>query len=351
MESIFFSDFENEKGFIRELIEDGSFENAINRLRLFEAYVPNDYAQRMRLQMFRVKSLARDANSGEYTREEIRIRKNQLANALDFLVDEIGKGIKIQLRMNKLPSFVSNTLKDEGLERILSKQSQIRPINFLWNAIAVSKSICRIETGKELGTGFMLRSGYVMTCQHVLETARSAAGAKVVFSEWDEKAKRMVETKYKLDNTTYFSSPHTERDYAIIKPLPEPVEGHLPLSHWGCISPNSDFPQANDANAQTLMVIQHAGGRDKNFAFASEAVIKIDSLDLYHRVDTKKGSSGAPILDMELRVVGVHNSGLKHSEGGFPIGPNGENVAANKGSLIDPIERDIYNRGGLDLEW
>ena len=96
---------------------------------------------------------------------------------------------------------------------------------------------------------------------------------------------------------------HDDNDYALIRLDGEPGEafGYLEI----------DFRRPFAAEAVTL--IHHPAGALKKVQ--SSSVFSMSDIQLSHRADTQGGSSGAPILDSDGRIIGVHTNGGCASDG------------------------------------
>lgn len=353
MKSNFIDAFAHESELIKELIIQGNFEEAVERLDMFKDFVFKQDRQDLDGLKFRIHRLKREEHNGGYTREELRVQRKQLSNSLQYFVGEFRKSMELKLRMGKLPAFLDTVLKEDGLERMLTASTNLQPISFLRRGAEISSSVCFIRSGNTVGTGFMVANGYLMTCQHVLMSAESAAAATIEFQVWDGREEKEKRVCYKLDHTTYISSPHGKLDFVMVKPREMSMSGGFQenIAVRKSLALNPDFSYSPELEDQPLFVIQHPGGDAMHIGFQSQGVLKIDRADLYHNVNTKKGSSGAPILDSQLNVVAVHNAGLGKLEGGFPIGPNGELVPANRGSLIRHIMRHVNKVAVGKIEW
>ncbi len=234
-----------------------------------------------------------------------------------------------------------SNVEDSDLEKLIGTKSNIESINWLYKAIEASKSVCRIVRADGIkGTGFVLKGGYLLTNQHVIENKQIAQKAKIEFNyELDETGSPTEPVTYYLDTDTedMKSSPNHELDYTYIKIKDNPSK---PLSQWGFLELDlfSD-PQIGDP----AIIIQHPNGRRKEITFRNNNIISVWNSKLFYLTDTLTGSSGAPVFNKEWKVIALHHKG-KTENGGLVINAQGDKAPSNEGILIKDILKHIQEQ-------
>ena len=152
-------------------------------------------------------------------------------------------------------------------------------------------------------TGFMLSPSLMMTNNHCVSSQATCDRTVAQFNyevgedglptQMDEvQCAQMVETDYGLD-------------FTVIR-----LEG-APGDTWGFY----DLVNATPTSGSQGSVIQHPSGQRKQASFAPNCTLlgvaagnEPDS-DFKHQCDTEGGSSGSPMLDESLGVIGLHHFG------------------------------------------
>ncbi len=164
-------------------------------------------------------------------------------------------------------------------------------------------------------TAFLVTPDLLLTNQHCIANQREADSAEIDF-DYDRDGAPFQRL---LGVTLLLSS--CELDYALVR-LPERLE-RTPLRLAAAL-PAAGVNGANGAGdaAPPLVVIQHPGGEPKQISIKDCALSERDvagratcpqslpASDFGHGCDTKKGSSGAPVIDPGSgQVVGLHHLG------------------------------------------
>ena len=74
---------------------------------------------------------------------------------------------------------------------------------------------------------------------------------------------------------------------------------------WGAIQ----LDPANPHVQNEVIIIQHAGGGQKQIALSHNVVAYVSDRRLQYLTDTLEGSSGSPVFDVTWSVVAVHFGG------------------------------------------
>lgn len=241
---------------------------------------------------------------------------------------------------------------EEILERVLD-DPDLRPVHWLAGGLRVSGAVAMIKGPVGNGTGFLVTPSLLMTNHHVLPTEDAAAAADVRFGYQEQESGDIVGvTRVGLRPDRFFvSSPDTALDYTVVgvEALPDgrppgAVLGTIPL--YGSIG--------KILEGEPINIIQHPEGRPKEIAFRNNQLIKLVDADVMtYSTDTDRGSSGAPVLNDQWELVGLHRASVEATdEQGRPVDRTGRPVepttpaslrawTANKGSRVSALVRDL----------
>ncbi|MDJ0753097.1 MAG: serine protease [Ardenticatenaceae bacterium] len=159
-----------------------------------------------------------------------------------------------------------------------------------------------------VGTGWVFGSArkLLMTNNHVIPVPQAAVRARIEFgyvrnARTDSTSKSHI---MRLNpGEVFFSSP-TMRfgglDYALIALSDEADEvlGYL------------DYAPGNTAlHTEVVYVVQHPGGAPKAYVVNHNKKINLTEQYFTYTSDTKGGSSGSPLFDESLNLIGIHHVG------------------------------------------
>lgn len=198
---------------------------------------------------------------------------------------------------------------------------------FLSRFQSLGDRICRVETPKTQGTGFLVGPNLVLTNFHVVEPALAPAEAQHINCRFDhhaakDPAAKPIESKVcrLADDWLVASRPYSasdtggggeakpeELDYALLRladdfastPAPRGAErGWFKLDGKRPLLAIRDF----------AVVPQHAQGRELEVAWG--AVVEFNGPANRVRYDTRTdaGSSGSPCFTLELELFGLHHA-------------------------------------------
>lgn len=232
---------------------------------------------------------------------------NQIDALLDAALEDYdGDDTLVSLKDNSFtppPTKASGTVDWHGkkgktaqFEKLMGKKSALLPYTFLDKGYHCGKSIGRIHTGSQLGTGFLIQGGFILTNWHVLPDFASAAGATInfEFSSYPEDAGKRIP----LDPANGFATGgKAASDWSIVK-----------LSQTVDLDPillaNKPVKGGDRVN-----IIQHPEGGVKQICIHQNFVAYAGDNVVQYLADTLGGSSGSPVFDNEWDIVALHHSG------------------------------------------
>lgn len=198
-----------------------------------------------------------------------------------------------------------NHVSPSGYEIIVGENT-LQPVYFLSSAAVVAEAVVHLRTPVGMGTGFMVGDGLLLTCHHVLPKKEHLASTLITFNyQFGPQGELLtMATAVPDPNGLFFTSPVDKLDITIFAfrndtltaPL-SPNARPLPLRTTGV------------AVGDRVSIIQHPNGGPKMFSMRNNIVESVNTRTLQYTTSTLRGSSGAPVLDDQLRVVGVHSRG------------------------------------------
>eukprot|EP00833_Pecoramyces_ruminatium_P000305 jgi/Orpsp1_1/1174337/evm.model.c7180000049734.1 len=269
------------------------------------------------------------------------IKKNKNNN-------EIQNTNNLQASKKSLSNEKSNEISENSKEKFIDGAKFNNILNY---------SICKIEykfkdkdgikTG--LGTGFFIKllisskedSKYIyglMTNNHVigLENLKNEHFKFKIIRENIES-----EFTIKLNEKDFsFTSPLIDITFIQFSEYLIEKEG-LNKEDFLCMCNND-----SEIDKEKIKVIQYPGGG--KLKFADGKIIKEKGFDLIHESPTKKGSSGSPLINGNLDVIGVHKSKREKENINIEIYKNDNNEYRNKCETNNEDDSGYYDEDDDD---
>ncbi|MGO8124274.1 serine protease [Rhizobium ruizarguesonis] len=266
-------------------------------------------------------------------------------NNTEELVAAVREARPRVLEFAKVADSLGFTVTPEkaDLEVLIRQGTRYQDVDvFRAKLASLEAAICQIDAGDSVGTGTLIADDLVLTNHHVIAGKISSEGKLVssVTCRFDYKTNGAGFTTPALNvpaNILLASSPHAPEDliagpmandfslldYAILKLdrklATEPIVTGGDARGRVDVSSPSEFVK----NAG-LLVLQHPGGKPMKIDLGS--VLDLGATRFRHSVNTEPGSSGAPVFDAALRLIGIHHAGqndgaamLPYNEG-IPLG-------------------------------
>jgi endonuclease G len=245
---------------------------------------------------------------------------------------------------------------DEILERVLD-DPDLRPLSWLSGGLRVAAAVALVDGPLGNGTGFLVAPWLLMTNNHVLPTEEVAEAAGVRFGYQQQESGDVVGVKnVRVDPARFFvTSPEDQLDFTVVALGPMPGGADAPGDVLGTIPLVGSTGKILEG--EPINIIQHPEGRPKEIAFRNNRLIKlVDDDVLTYSTDTDRGSSGAPVLNDQWELVGLHRSSVEATDAqgrrvdrtGRPVDSSTPTAlrawTANKGSRVSAIVRDLAAR-------
>lgn len=249
------------------------------------------------------------------TWSDVRGNPRLKALAARFLPDQAGVLAKYA-PPDAAAAVPAATLVQPSLERLVDKRSRLINLAAFQTGLArLSGALCLVGTPEGMGTGFLVGRRTVLTNYHVVKDAiaRSIPGGKIVctFDFNDDTVPNVLfhgsenwlgpHSPYSQSDITGSGQPGSdELDFAIIT-LAEEVEPTRRALAWPLAPPIV-------AQRDFLVIGQHPGGDAAQIAFGEVVELPQSGLRYRYDVTTRPGSSGSPVLSLDLELVALHHA-------------------------------------------
>jgi S1-C subfamily serine protease len=193
--------------------------------------------------------------------------------------------------------------------------SDLLPIRYLAIGLRRAESVGRIvRTDGTLGTGFIVDGNVLVTNHHVLPNAEIASTAKLQLGYELSEAGALAEAEALALAPALGFATSEEHDWAAVRLAGDRTFPSIPL------------PPKSTAVGARVAIIQHPGGEPKQIALHDSEVAFVSDTRVQYLADTRAGSSGSPVFDVNWNLVAVHHSG-----GTFRDTSTARNVQRNEG--------------------
>jgi V8-like Glu-specific endopeptidase len=182
-------------------------------------------------------------------------------------------------------------------ERIIGENT-LRDLGFFESALSCARSVVYIEAPEWTGTGFLISEDLLVTNWHVLPNQEIASRSRFVFNFQRTPLGALNKTEeYPTSSKTYIAD--ETKDLALVS-----LEGQ-PGRTWGKLR----LAKTTAQKGERINIIQHPAGLPKHITVENNFVLFSNACCLQYVTSTLGGSSGAPILNDQWAVVGVHQAG------------------------------------------
>jgi endonuclease G, mitochondrial len=198
------------------------------------------------------------------------------------------------------------------LERVLGK-SDLVDVNFFRFGMRAARAVARISIGINAGraagygTGSMISRRLLLTNNHVLPRAATAATSQAEFNyETDMQGSMRRSAAFALRPDLFFFT-SKELDFSLVA-VEERARDGTPLSEFG-------FLKLIEAEGKAIIgeyvnIIQHPAGRPKQLTLRENQIIDFPDAFMHYLADTEPGSSGSPVFNDQWEVVALHHAGV-----------------------------------------
>ena len=232
---------------------------------------------------------------------------------LDFRIDAVGYDIRdkaVRFSILHVPPSLEPISHYSGVPAIVRA------------ARAIGKLIFADGADLDSCSGFLVSMDEFVTNNHCVSSEEACIqGAVVIFGyEEDEKGVISQGTQYRCEALPVHNA---TLDFSILR-----LSGR-PGDKWGWLHVSGRTARAGEQ----AFIIQHPGGDPKQIARKGCAIsTPAFGNDLGHSCDTATGSSGSPVLDSTLKVIGLHHLGFTSD-----LRWKAENRAVRASKFLDSI--------------
>ena len=222
-------------------------------------------------------------------------------------------------------SGATNANKEQGLveEKAFSHNRPV-PVSFIDE---IRKSVCKIIIdGKQTGTGFFMvinSDKYLITCYHVIEDS-----SHMKIEIWDKNT-------FNLKINNYSSNIYKDLDVVLI----DTKESNIKNIEYLYYDENCKHGFKQYANLDIFTLSYQFG--DELVPTSGKFGMQFKDYQFSHTVDTKRGSSGCPIILFTKKVIGIHEGYRKNIN---------SNIAIFIGKIVDVLNKNIKNENKLEYK-
>ena len=320
---------------VKSLLEANEVKLALEQLISFLRGADSEFYNEAILHMSRLMRVQKQERMGLLTQEESSSQRNRITHAVLQLLGDIPMQLQRQRSSSGLLLSGFIAPGETRLEKIFGI-SHLRSISWLHHGIEASRSVCRILTPLERGTGFLIAGHWLLTNYHVISDPHVAANTWVEFGYEEDRFQRFKPSyRYRLNPGTVQAD--ATLDICIVKV--EEDSHNPPLSSWGVLEL---APSALPKQGDHVTIIQHPQGGPKQIALTANQVVNIYEHWIQYSTDTLPGSSGSPVFNDDWKVVAIHHAG-----GELVANAHGDKVFANQGVLMSVVCSRFPNLAGL----
>jgi hypothetical protein len=184
-------------------------------------------------------------------------------------------------------------------------------ISALGKLLVVSPSVCKLTVGfggpEQYGTAFRIGPDLLLTNWHVVHQRSDGALAVRVDAEFgfeDDPDRGLLTPRVVRCQPNVVATDKAD-DWAVVRTL-DPLDDAWPALPLTALP--VPVPQA------PAFIVQHPGGQRKRVGFVRNQISHVDDRVVQYLTDTDVGSSGAPVLDREGRLIALHHRGGRPQE-------------------------------------
>ena len=217
-------------------------------------------------------------------------------------------------------------------EKVIGENT-LRDVRLLELALEASRAVVRINTGTDLGSGFLAGPRLVMTNHHVIGSAEAGRASTFTFNYQLDRDGNPAPTRTTgaAPDGLFYTNPAL--DFTVIE-IQETSEDVAPLT----------LARLRVKRDERVNIIQHPGGHYKKISMQNNFVAFANARDLQYLTSTEPGSSGSPVFNNDYRVVGIHHSGGYLFEPGTEGRLHSRLYLRNAGSSLIAVLDDLQAR-------
>jgi endonuclease G, mitochondrial len=178
----------------------------------------------------------------------------------------------------------------------------------------VARILVSTERGggvERFGTGSLVGPRVLLTNNHVLKTAETAARATVEFGYvLGLNGHSSGTVSFELEPDALFLT-NRELDYTLVAVQEQNEDGEA-LAQFGW-NPLIEA-EGKAIKGEMLNIVQHPNGEPKQLAMRENRLVDLLENFLHYETDTAPGSSGSPVFNDQWEVVGLHHSGVPRKD-------------------------------------
>jgi V8-like Glu-specific endopeptidase len=175
---------------------------------------------------------------------------------------------------------------------------------FVKRAAELCSAVGRVSVaGQGFGTGFLIAPGIILTCQHVLRDKPVQESSFELDYQRDEDGSFRRVTTVKLNPEMCFVA-NEKLDFAVVG-----LESEL--------KDRPVMPLVDDGNTRVgeeLSLFHYPQAGPLQLSLRRGTVLAVYNDIFHHDANTQPGSAGGPLLDQNLRLVGLHHASIPRND-------------------------------------
>jgi V8-like Glu-specific endopeptidase len=319
---------------LRNLVANGELSAAIDDFRALLSAQIGDHQDARHEKIFNevllhaatLSRISSERRLGVSSREEFDQGVARITFAILDLISKSEVGSIVQRVPIPEEPITSSGIDPTTLEVIVGKNSQLKSLSWLHQALKCARSVCRVVVPRGVGTGFITNRNVLVTNNHVIRDAQDAERAVIEFNfEEDLFGNLKQVARYKVDPGILLTDQTLDCTIGTI--LPSETSGNL--GEWGTLAIED---KTTIKTGDHVTIIQHPLGGLKQVCLTDNRVVNIFGAFLQYTTDTMRGSSGSPVFNDEWKVVAIHHAG-----GDLVTNKKGDTDFLNEGILMSSI--------------
>jgi hypothetical protein len=163
------------------------------------------------------------------------------------------------------------------------------------------------------GTGFLISPSLVLTCHHVLPDSHTAARSVLELDYYENEYgifQQILATRFRPERV--FATNET-LDFTLVA-VESVARAAIPL-----------MPPSTAQISESITLLHHPQAGPLRVALRAGAITNVSDKFFQHTAETHPGSAGAPVLDEQLRLIGIHHA-ARHRR----LAPIGEAIRSDE---------------------
>lgn len=202
-------------------------------------------------------------------------------------------------------------LPDTSPESLLHGAPSMNSVSAQRRIDAITRAVARIDfADQDSGTGVVLGGRWLLTCHHVVPSLERARQVKAIIFGFERDPADQLQggVSVQLAPKEGF---HTDQadDWTLIR-----LAADARLASFGHAQL---FDDCSAQPGDSARIVQHPGAREK--CSAEGSIVSVEDDRIRYRINTEGGTSGAPVINREGKIIALHHQGADNHNQGVAI--------------------------------